>query len=309
MRSRLPLFALLVVLGSFALPHAAHASIPFFGPIIPTGSNTCALGWGAVILVINNIIEFAITLAITIVAPIMIAWAGFLMVIEPASSGGHTKARGILKNTVLGIVVAMAGWLIVDAVMAVLYHPDSSTGWTGTWSSLITTGGLPACQIQTGAMQTLNQTTFSVTGTTASGGGVYVNGKTGALCSDSNTACSPSVILSSAAALSMSLSNAQATALSCIAMTESSGNPNTPNSRTGACGTFQITTQPGNWSNSSYHQSPCSTSSSCNDAQCNLQTALLMFKKQGYQPWTGKNPDGTYWNPNAVVCVQEYDNG
>ena len=45
------------------------------------------------------------------------------------------KARGIMLNTVIGIVIALAGWLIVAAIMSVLYHPSDST-W-GAWSSLI----------------------------------------------------------------------------------------------------------------------------------------------------------------------------
>ena len=83
MRPRILFFAFLLAAGSLALPAAAHASIPFFGPIIDpqnAGWNLCPLGWGAVITVINNIIELLITLAIVLVAPITIAYAGFLLV-------------------------------------------------------------------------------------------------------------------------------------------------------------------------------------------------------------------------------------
>jgi hypothetical protein len=90
-------------------------------------------------------------------------------------------------------------------------------------------------------------------------------------------------------------------------VTESGGNPSIGYSKTGACGLFQITTRPGNWSNPAYHSGTCSTSSPCGNAYCNRQTAIIMFRKQGYQPWTGKNPNGTYWNPNAVACVAKYD--
>src|SRR3989338_9348139 len=142
MRSRISLFALILVAGSFALPLAAHAGgIPFFGPIIPDAVNRCAAGWGMLITVINNIISFLITLAIVFVAPLMIAYSGFLLVVSQGDSGKRTEARKILTNTVVGIVIALAGWLIVDAIMAVLYNRNASVPGTstvlGTWSQLI----------------------------------------------------------------------------------------------------------------------------------------------------------------------------
>lgn len=313
MRSRTALFALLLVVGSFALPFVAHAGIPFFGPIIdkswvvPGTTIQCTLGWGAVIVVINNIISLLITLAIVFVAPLMIAYAGFLYVVNPVDPSGIAKAKGILTNTVVGIVIALAGWLIVDAIMVVLYNPaaQSENGVTklDMWSNLITSDGFPACLDQAGVGTGLNQ---AAPGTGVTAGGSQVGTARGP-CSDSNAACSTSAIQQGAQALKMGLTSAQVAAMSCIAMTESSGRPNTPDSNTGACGTFQITNRPGNWSNPAFHQGSCSTSSSCNDAQCNLQTALIMMNQQGYQPWTGKNPNGTYWNPNAVACVQKYD--
>lgn len=292
MRSRISLLAFVLVASSFVFPHLAHAGgIPFFGPIIPDTANTCPAGWGLLIIVINNIISLLITLAIVFVAPIMIAYSGFLFVVNPVNPTGKAKARGILLNTIVGIVIALASWLIVDAIMAVLYN-----GSFGTWSSLITSGGAPICLSQAGSTSAPTPSS----GVTTVAGNI---GVAGALCASGNPACSVSALEA------QGLTSAQASAMSCIAVTESSGNPNTPDSSTGACGTFQITTRPGNWSNPAYHSAPCSTSSSCNDATCNLQTAVIMFKKQGYQPWTGKNPDGTYWNPNAVACVNKYDPG
>src|SRR5665811_701814 len=53
MRSRIPVFAALFVVGLFALPVVTHAAIPFFGPIIPEAYNQCAAGWGMLITVVN----------------------------------------------------------------------------------------------------------------------------------------------------------------------------------------------------------------------------------------------------------------
>lgn len=147
MHSR-PLFVLAFIV-SIAIPTFAHAAIPFFGPIIPQTANqaVCAASWGMLIDVINNIISLLITLAIVFVAPLMIAYAGFLFVVNPVNASGKEQAKKILTNTIVGIVLALAGWMIVDALMAVLYNPDTLNGQTklGVWSSLITSGGVPPC--------------------------------------------------------------------------------------------------------------------------------------------------------------------
>src|SRR3989344_5737521 len=120
MRSRISLFALLLVFGSVALPLVAHAGgIPFFGPIIPneqitvngvvTNQNVCAAGWGMLMIVVNNLISFLLTIAIVFVAPLMIAWSGFLFVVNPVDASGKEQAKKILTNTVVGIVIALAG--------------------------------------------------------------------------------------------------------------------------------------------------------------------------------------------------------
>jgi hypothetical protein len=132
------------------LPTLANAAaIPFFGPIIPQEGNqaVCAAGWGMLIVVINNIIAFSITIAIVFVAPIMIAYAGFLFVVNPVNASGKETAKKVLLNTIVGIVIALAGWMIVDALMVVLYNPSARSGTTtlGAWSQLITSGGLGPC--------------------------------------------------------------------------------------------------------------------------------------------------------------------
>ena len=102
------------------------------------------------ITVINNIIRVVISIAIVFVAPVMIAYAGFLLVVNQGDSAKLTEAKKILTNTIIGIVVALAGWLIVDAIMAVLYKPPSDSSWSTTWSEIITSGGKEPCLKQKG---------------------------------------------------------------------------------------------------------------------------------------------------------------
>lgn len=148
MRFRFPLFALLFIAGSLAVPHLVHAGIPFFGPIIPNNNNVCPASWGMFITVINNVISLLITIAIVFIAPLMIAWSGFLMVVNQGNAGKIAEAKKILTNTIVGIVISLAAWMIVDAIMAVLYNPGAAGG---TWSTLINSGSVAQCLSQTGA--------------------------------------------------------------------------------------------------------------------------------------------------------------
>ncbi len=289
-------YSLAIALGAgstLLLPLVAHATgIPYFGPIVPPEVASCPANWGAAVQLINNIIAFLITIGIFFIAPLMIAYAGFLFVVNPVNASGKEQAKSMLWNVVIGIVIMMSAYLIVDTGLTAL-TTQGVEGWTNQIFS--TSGGF--CLPVAGS---LNQSQ----GVNASGITPSAQvGVAGPLCSSGNSACSVSALEAAG------LTNVQATTMSCIAVTESSGNPATPDSNTGACGTFQITNRPGNWSNPAYHKPPCSVSSSCNNAACNLQTAVIMFKEQGYQPWTGKNPNGTYWNPNAVACMQKYDPG
>jgi len=318
MRSRVPLFTLLFAVGLFALPVAAHAAIPFFGPIIPDATNQCAAGWGMLITVINNIISFLITIAIVFVAPLMIAYSGFLYVVNPVDPSGISKAKGILTHTIVGIVIALAGWMIVDAIMAVLYNPSAAGG---TWSSLITSGGADDCIPLAGS---LNQAAGgNVTGVSAGGNVVNISGKTAQQCASSNPACSPADL--QAAGFNATAANV----MSCIAVTESSGNPGV-GCNGNACGTFQImltanqlvgaacakynnggpvlncpalckAANGGAVRNEASCQ-PCVQAAS--DPQCNAQAAQNLYAKSGYTPWTTSSD-----NTKSAACVQQYGNG
>lgn len=312
MRSRVPLFMLLFLAGSFALPLVAHAAIPFFGPIISENNNLCPAGWGMLMIVINNIISLLITLAIVFVAPIMIAYAGFLYVINPVNPDKRGEANKILMNTIVGIVIALAGWLIVDAVMAVFYNPSAAGG---TWASLVTSSG-DQCLPQAGALPNdqLNQAVIS--GISASGDVITVNGQSTAQCSGTNTACSP------AALQAVGFTLAQANTMSCIAVTENGGNSTGCNGN--ACGTFQImlTVNPlvgsacggtldcptlckGN-NGTAVQTTACQPCvQAAYNPQCNAQTAYYMFTKSSYGPWTPPSSDNT----KAAACVQQYAGG
>ena len=128
--------------GAIVLPLLAHAAgIPFFGPLFPPEANQCAGGFGLLVSVVNNIISFLVTIAIVFVAPLMIAYAGFLFVVNSVNPAGKARAKQVLTNTIVGIVLSLAAWLIVNAIMAVLYNPST---FNTTWYNLIS-GNARSC--------------------------------------------------------------------------------------------------------------------------------------------------------------------
>lgn len=245
---------------------AAHAQIPYFGPIVPAAYNTCPGSWSMLMWVINNIISVSITLAIVFVAPIMIAWSGFLFVVNPFNAGGIQKAKDILTHTILGIVIALGGYLIVAAIMAVLYHPASQYGWQA-WYQIISGDMNAVCLTQAGAQpgSGLNQATL------------LGNSGTGVLnpAQVANSACDPSMIQFAANSGNPQypLSTTQANVLACIAKPESNCGQTVLNYNWGkgssAAGAFQVllSTNAGCYENKScYDAAGVSGPLNCNKA-------------------------------------------
>lgn len=305
----------LLLLAAAALP-AHAANLPLLDPnfqIVPDAhaiDPTCPVGaplsYAGVLQLIQNVMNAMVSIGL-VAFVLVLAYAGFSFIVNPTNPEARTKARSMLINVVVGLVIVLGAWLFVDFIMKALTGENGAAGF-GPWNSILSdTADVSPCIHATVATPLTGfggVATGVIDGSQATGGGqLPLIGQARGLCSDRNSACNVSTLQS------IGLTDKQAQAMSCIAMTESSGNPNTPKSSTGACGTFQITTRPGNWSKPAYHQGSCTTATSCNDATCNMQTAVLMYKDQGYQPWTGHDSSGKYWNPNAVACVNKYDPG
>lgn len=122
----------------------------------------------------------------------------------------------------------------------------------------------------------------------------------GVQCNPANTSCSVSALMAAG------LTAQQANIMSCIAMTESSGNPNTPpynvtnpGSNSTACGTFQITQT--TWNNYPPSGACADWRSNCQNAACNTQVMTNLVNANGYSDWTCPN-----CNSNAQGCINRY---
>ena len=125
-----------IILPSFALAAPNLWPTGFWGPLIsclgnysgggtlPPCTSLCDL-----INTIENIIYFAISIVIFILAPILFAWGGILYMISRGSPDGLTKAKSVLTKTLLGVAIVLCAWLIVNTFINVLGIGSSVGGF------------------------------------------------------------------------------------------------------------------------------------------------------------------------------------
>lgn len=120
-----------IVVGLALVPSMALAAgVP--DRIVPcSGVNcTCAdLG-----TVAQNIINTSIFVAIFLSA-ILFAWAGWKMISSKSigSSSGVEEGKDVLMNVVIGLVVIIAAWLIVDTIVKTI---TASGAVQGVWNTI-----------------------------------------------------------------------------------------------------------------------------------------------------------------------------
>ncbi len=180
--NRLRAFSLFSSIGLLVAPlQALAADLPLLTPgwsIIPEACRTCACGFAGVMGTVQNVMNGSISLGIFIAVGIM-AWAGFLYITTPANPEARSQANKMLINAVIGFLIIISAWLIVDFVMKVLYSgPDGESGAFGPWNSILTGGEICVSSIEpvplfSGAITAGQLTTSSGTsgGTLPSGSG------------------------------------------------------------------------------------------------------------------------------------------
>lgn len=153
------------------LPLSADAQ---FGPIVPEVCRTCACGFGGVLAIVQNVVNFIIGISI-IFATFIMVWAGGLYVVSATNPESRSTANKMLLNAVIGIVIVLSAWLIVDFVMKSLYG-----GQFGPWNSILLGGSGDSCVVAKPTTPLFSGNIFAVPGTgTGSGGSGSVTGTAG----------------------------------------------------------------------------------------------------------------------------------
>lgn len=165
----IPVLSLFVI----ALPaYALDAS--FFGPIMPKECNCpgAAPDFGCVLQVAQNVLNIGIGVAVIAVV-FFIAWAGFQLITNGSNPKGREAAKNRMLNAILGLVLILGSWLLVDTIMKFFYNENAGFG---PWKSIIATSGGSKCVTPTvpgslaeDVVTILHPGTSANTGTTATG--------------------------------------------------------------------------------------------------------------------------------------------
>lgn len=163
-------FTLVLVTGcTFLMPFSASAQIVQCGNSVPYDCGTCEL-----IALGNNLIDFLIVI-MTVMAGIIFVYAGYLMVTSGGNVGQFKRAKQIFTNVVIGLVIMLVAFLIIDIVMR-SFLPGGTVsyggGVTSLWSDIECTDNAP---VRDGEATTLGTTEYPdayLDGTPISEGGM-----------------------------------------------------------------------------------------------------------------------------------------
>ena len=106
------------------LPAVAMAAAP--GQIVPVGCDGVHCTCNHLVQLAQNVLNTGIYIAV-FVSAILFAWAGWNMISGKTmgESGKIDTAKQILSNVMIGLVIMLAAWLIVDTLMRGLTKMDS----------------------------------------------------------------------------------------------------------------------------------------------------------------------------------------
>jgi len=119
-----PAKIIFILLISFALPFFAFAQ-----GLVPCGGPNKPCSVACFYVLIDNIINFLLLLAIPLAATAMMA-AGIMFLLG-GSEKTISRGREIFRYTLIGLFIAFAAWLIIDLIMGNLLEKNG-TYWP--WS-------------------------------------------------------------------------------------------------------------------------------------------------------------------------------
>jgi hypothetical protein len=98
------------------------------GGLVPCDNSTGNLcDFNQLMNLVNKVISFILYGMAVPIAAIMFAYAGFLLVTAGGeAAGARTKAKSIFTNAVIGLLLAVAAFLIVRTILSIL-------GYSGSW--------------------------------------------------------------------------------------------------------------------------------------------------------------------------------
>ena len=117
-------FSLVFFITSLGVP-VAFAADPGLVTCGNTGQPNC--DFCTLVQMADGLFDFLFVL-LTLAAIMTVMYAGFQLVISQGNSGAMEKAKGMVGNIIIGFVIILAAWLIIDTVMKGLVRSDSGFG-------------------------------------------------------------------------------------------------------------------------------------------------------------------------------------
>ncbi len=126
------LLLLVIVVPTLAL--AADVSFPFWpsdaNPLLPCTGLNC-VNFCQVLSLIQRLIYFGMTLGVEIIAPIFFIWGAFYILASAGSEERLSKGKKIFSSTVIGVLLTLGGFLMVNTLLWALGNsatPGQSAG-------------------------------------------------------------------------------------------------------------------------------------------------------------------------------------
>ncbi|MEY4731567.1 MAG: hypothetical protein RL681_513 [Candidatus Parcubacteria bacterium] len=127
----------LVIGVALALPLIASAQsiwpTGYWGPVLTTCHGS-ACTFCDMLVAFRNLAYVMLSIGIFGVAPIFFIWGGIRIITAGASPAGISAGRSILIGTVVGILIGLAAFVIVNTVVDVLNSVNSGAG-TKIWNN------------------------------------------------------------------------------------------------------------------------------------------------------------------------------
>lgn len=108
-------------------------------PLVPCSGPDC--NFCSIVTLVQNIINWLFGF-LTLVAVILLVVAGFKLVTSAGNPNAWETAKKMLTNVIIGFIIIMAAWLIVDTIMKALLAPDSGMGPWNSFSAGGKCGGI-----------------------------------------------------------------------------------------------------------------------------------------------------------------------
>lgn len=107
------------------------------GDIIPcTGTGSTACTPCHIFQLIGNIIRFILTSIVAPLAGLLFLIGGIMMAAAGGSEERYKKGRKILLDTLIGVVIALAAWAIVNTVIVTIGNPSGNINPADWWKGL-----------------------------------------------------------------------------------------------------------------------------------------------------------------------------